>query len=384
MKILHLCLASFYVDNYSYQENMLPKYHKLLGLEVEIIASLVSFDENGKSCLLENSSQYVNEHGIPVTRLEYKKSLESRRLRRYVGTFEAISSAKPDIIFIHGCQFLDILQVVKYVKKNPNVLIYVDNHADFSNSATNWLSKNILHKIIWKKCAKLIEPFTEKFYGVLPARVDFLKNVYSLPKEKVELLVMGADNEKIEEAKNPSIKSKIRNQYNILPTDFLIITGGKIDKAKKQTILLMQAIKKIDNPNVKLIVFGSIIEELKEEVFNLIDGEKIQYIGWLKGEDSYKYFASADLAVFPGRHSVYWEQVVGLGIPAIFKKWDGTSHVDIGGNCSFLFNDSVEEIKKNIDLLLNDKDKYLDMKSIAEKKGMQEFSYLDIAKRSIN
>ena len=28
MKIVHLCLGCFYIDNYSYQENMLPKFHK--------------------------------------------------------------------------------------------------------------------------------------------------------------------------------------------------------------------------------------------------------------------------------------------------------------------------------------------------------------------
>lgn len=29
MKILHICLASFYIDNYSYQENLLPKFHMI-------------------------------------------------------------------------------------------------------------------------------------------------------------------------------------------------------------------------------------------------------------------------------------------------------------------------------------------------------------------
>ena len=36
MKILHLMLACFYIDNYSYQENYLPKYHKKQGNDVEI------------------------------------------------------------------------------------------------------------------------------------------------------------------------------------------------------------------------------------------------------------------------------------------------------------------------------------------------------------
>ena len=44
----------------------------------------------------------------------------------------------------------------------------------------------------------MINPYVNKFYGVLPARVDFLINEYKLPKNKVELLVMGADDDCIE------------------------------------------------------------------------------------------------------------------------------------------------------------------------------------------
>ena len=47
MKIMHLMLSSFYIDNYSYQENLLPKYHKKLGYEVEIVASLFTFAVTG-------------------------------------------------------------------------------------------------------------------------------------------------------------------------------------------------------------------------------------------------------------------------------------------------------------------------------------------------
>lgn len=163
----------------------------------------------------------------------------------------------------------------------------------------------------------------------------------------------------------------------------MIVTGGKIDEAKKQTLLLMEAVNRIENQNVKLLVFGSVINELKEEVQRLADGRKVKYIGWIQAEDSYKYFAAADLAVFPGRHSVFWEQVVGLGIPLIVKHWEGTTHVDLGGNCEFLTEDSVDEIKSKIEFLLENPGKYADMKKVAETTGMDVFSYEKIARRSI-
>ena len=381
MKLLQICLGNFFVDNYSYQENILPKYQKELVDEIKIIASLVSFDENGKSCLLPGASTYVNEYKIPVERLDYKKKFKkiSKRFRLYQqDLYEILEREKPDIIFIHNTQFWDIRKIVRYVKKHPEVTIYADCHADFSNSARNFWSRNILHKIIWKHCAKIIEPYTKKFYGVLPARVDFLKNVYGLPEEKVELLVMGADDEKVVEAKTPENIAQIRQKYNIAEDDFLIITGGKIDLFKTQTLLLMEAVNKINNSKVKLIVFGSVVPELKEKVAALCS-DKVQYIGWVQAIDSYKYFAASDLAAFPGRHSVFWEQVAGQGIPMIVKHWEGTTHVDLGGNVLFLHRDSAEEIAEKIEEAIEN----IDTMKMAAQENAHIFMYSDIAKRSI-
>jgi len=264
---------------------------------------------------------------------------------------------------------------------HPGVRVYVDNHGDFSNSATNWFSRNILHKIIWRHCAHKIEPYAKKFYGVLPVRVDFLRNVYKLPHDKCELLVMGADDSEVEAADKPEIRKEIRSQYGLKDDDFVIMTGGKIDAFKTQTLLLMEAVQKIDREDVKLIVFGSVTQELKEKVNALADGKKVQYIGWVQAKDSYKYFAAADLMVFPGRHSVFWEQVVAQGRPMLCKEWPGTTHVNVNGNVRFLTQDSTEEIRTEIEKLL-DPQEYQKMYDLAQK-ARSEFLYSDIARRSI-
>lgn len=385
MKIVHICLGCFYIDNYSYQENMLPKFHKQMGLDVEIIASTLSFDKNGNACNIE-PRVYLNEYGIKVTRLAYKRYIPSRIakfLRIYEGFSAALENAKPNIIFVHGCQFCDIRIIVEYAKTH-NITIYVDNHADFSNSATNWLSKNILHKGLWRYCAHLIEPYTKMFYGVLPVRVDFLKNIYKLPKDKCQLLVMGADDELVEKAKENGARETVRFRYGINSGDFLIITGGKIDRWKTQTLLLMEAVHKIHRSDVKLLVFGSVTEDLKSKIEKLADGHVVQFIGWVKSCDSYELFEAADLVVFPGRHSVMWEQVVGQGIPIVVKDWPGTHHVDLGGNVCYLENDSVSGIQDTLNRIISQPDVYNDMKKAAQEKGLKEFSYKEISKRSID
>lgn len=381
MKILHVCLGCFYIDNYTYQENLLPKYHKKLGYDVKIVASTLSFDKNGNACNIE-AKKYINENGIEVTRLNYKKIFSNKLgkfFRIYSGFDIYLNNCKPDIIFVHGCQFNDIRIIRDYAKKN-NVIIYVDNHADFSNSARNIISKIFLHKLMWKKCAHIIEPYTTMFYGVLPARVDFLRNIYKIPNEKTKLLVMGADDELVHENSNKEEMLGLRKKLKIKKDDFVIVTGGKIDMAKLQILTLMKTVSKLDN--IKLIIFGSVINELKE-TFNKLLSNNIIYVGWLNSKETYKYIALANIVVFPGRHSVLWEQTVAQGKPMVVKYWQGTTHIDFGGNVKYLYNDSEEEMHNVLKQIIKTNE-YECMNKVAKSDNKNNFLYSEIAKKSID
>ena len=380
MKIMHLMLANFYIDNYSYQENYLPKYHKLQGHDVEIVASLFTFDENGKGKWLPKADKYINEHGIPVTRIAFADKPMAYRLRWYVGLQDELDRIAPDLIFIHGVQFMDISVVAKYCKKHSQVKVFADSHSDFANSATNWLSRNILHKIIWRSCAQKINPYVTKFYGVLPARVDFLADVYGLPRKKIELLVIGADDESVQKAIDPAARSNIRQQYGLAQDDIVIMTGGKIDNNKPQTLMLMEAVNKLEGENIKLLVFGSVIPEL-QATFDAQLSERVKYVGWKKSDEIYSEYAAADVIAFPGLHSVLWEQAVAMGKPCIFHKLEGFMHIDLGGNCTFFTDETVEGYCRVIRETIENMES---LKQVAQKKGLETFSYSKIAQRSIS
>lgn len=380
MKICHLCLNGPYNEGWNYQENLLPKYHAKQGNDVYQIVTPYMW--KGTELVLSEEKKYTNNNNVNIIRCKVKRGkIGGTRFNRYPELKQMLKEIRPEILFIHDVQFLDIVVVAEYLKEHSDCIAYADNHSDFSNSARNWISKNILHKIIWKNMAKIVAPYIKKFYGVLPARVDFLTNIYQLPKDKCELLVMGADDELVKTAKHSESREKIRKKYGISTDDFLVMTGGKIDAFKTQTILLMQAVRKSKNSKLKLIVFGSVAPELQEQVHGLADGEKVQYIGWIDSKDSYFLFAAADLVVFPGRHSVFWEQVAGQGIPMLVKYWEGTTHVDCGGNVEFLYEDSEEEILEKVEKIAIP-ERYFLMKKIAEKSSTN-FMYSTIAKKSI-
>lgn len=384
MRVLHVCLAVFYIDKYGYQENILPKMHQLQGHDVKILASTETFIDNMNLGYIK-ANNYFTETNIPISRIPYIEFLPHfivKKLRIYKNVYKSLDSFKPDIIFLHDVQFLSIITIIKYLKKNKDVIIYADGHTDFNVSARNWLSKNILHKVIYRFCAKLIEPYLKYFYGVLPIRNDFIRDVYKISPKKIKLLVMGGDTSDIDFTKKDDIKNKIRISLKISKNDFLIITGGKIDKYKNIP-LLIRSIVLINNPNIKLIVFGSMEDNLHNELNDLINHECIRYVGWKSQRDISDLFLSSDLAFFPGRHSVLWEHSIALGIPGVFKKWDGINHVDLGGNCIFLDEISPNKIIEIITKIYLDKKLYNKMLDISIKEGIPYFSYYEIAKRAI-
>ena len=384
MKILHICLTGQFNENLSYQDNLITKYHSLAGNQVTIIAPPLQLKADGSGEEFVEPGEKMINHNIKLIRLPYKHHLKfSLKFRTYVGLEKALYEVAPDFIFIHGVQFLDIKIVAKYLKKHPQVRLVADNHADYYNSASNWLSLNILHKIIWKNCAKSIEPFAEKFYGVKPIRCSFLKEVYNLPESKIELLPLGADDYRIKELNVSGLKERIRSLYGINEDDFLVTTGGKLD-AIKQTDLLLEAIAHLKDKyqNLKLLYFGSVSSDLQDIFDKHTDGKTIINAGWKNTDEITEIFLASDLIVFPGRHSVLWEQAIATQVPCVFKKYKGVEHVNVNNNCIFLSQDSSKEVQNVIEELLNNKEKYDTLKDNS-KIAADYFSYSNISRRAI-
>lgn len=385
MKIVHICLAGGYTEGLNYQENIIIKYQARDGHDVSLITTDHCYTE-GIWGLCRTEIDYINPDGVHIIRLPFALPAPyniNRQVGIFKGFYQVLEKLKPETILVHNIQFQDIRKVAAYKRKHPEVTVYVDNHSDFSNSARNWFSRNTLYRFWWKPCAKAMEPYADKFWGVMPSRVDFLHNIYGISRNKIDILVMGADDESVSHAADPELQRMIREKYGISQEEFLIVTGGKIDAFKTQTLLLTKAVQEIDREDVKLLIFGSIDEELKDGILSMCDGKKIQHVGWAKGNQSYEYFACADLVAFPGRHSVYWEQVAAQGIPMICKYWDGTTHIDIGGNVEFLMEDSVEEIKNKLLQVLDEPGKYDEMKKVAQSDLRHQFSYKIIARKSV-
>lgn len=384
MKIVHLCLACFYIEGMEYQENVLPRKHRQLGHEVEVITSQFCFDSKG-TVFDREVGEYVNQDDVKVRIIPYatrKYGKYAKNYRIFSGLYEILHEMQPEIIFCHGGQFNGVNQIVKYLKKNSHVKFFLDSHIDYGNAPVNTLKRKLLQRYYIGAKYRKLEPYCEKIWCTLPSRVQYVKEIYRVKSEKVQLLVMGGDVDDLNSQQRERIRNQIREKYEISGSAFLIVTGGKID-SRKNIHLLMEAVSKISHKEIKLLVFGEPNQEVRSLIKPFEKSDNIVMLGWLNPDDCYDLFFAADLAVFPGTHSVLWEQVCACGLPALFRGTDGQNHVDMGGNCQFLYNDSANEIYTKLLEIVDNSEFYESMRRVALEKGYRTFSYMEIAKKAI-
>ena len=109
MKIVNICLAGSFNYGWGYQDNLISKYQHKNGNDVTLITTRFINDKKGDG-YLEVPAEIKFDNGVKVIRLEHGLGRRATKLfRHYRGLYKTLKIEKPDFIFIHGLQFLDIL-----------------------------------------------------------------------------------------------------------------------------------------------------------------------------------------------------------------------------------------------------------------------------------
>jgi len=380
MKIVHICISAPWGEKYAYQENLLPHYHRLMGHDVTIIAPVFTTIGNYSDKKDPVGESFLND-GSKLIRLapQVINSVLLAHVPLVKGLQSAITAEKPDLLFVHDVACFNYRCLTAVKKLFPNLKIVFDNHGDFINSLHSPITK-FLHKIIYRITIipRLIK-ISDIFYGVTPSRCVFLNKVYGIPNDKISLLVMGADDEKMNIEQREEQRCSVRKRYNISPDDFLVVSGGKIDKLKNIHVLA-HAVNSLNLSNVKLLVFGKINEEMRP-FFDAEKSSNIIEIGWVNSDKVYELFFAADLVIFPGLHSVLWEQAVASKVPCAFSKLEGFEHVQVNNNCILMEGKDSNYYANLIKKLTHNKEAYSQLKANAASSQLDKFYYSNIAQQ---
>ena len=308
MKIVHCCLSNYYIDDYNYQENLLPIFNQKNGNQVLIVASTETFLENKKLGYVK-AGKFKTKEGIDLVRLDYSKLLPRiimKKIRLYKGLKRILTEFDPDVILFHGLPAFELINVANYKKNNSRVKFYLDSHEDYHNSGRNLLSKYILHRLLYRSVIKLTKRYFDCVYYISLETKKFIEENYRYFGKSLFLPLGG---EVLSDSEYNSKRDRFRNKYNIGKDEIVFFHSGKLDKSKKTIELLSSYIQ--SKTSSRLFIAGSVSEDIKLEFNNLVSISKsIVFLGWLNSAEISDAFCGSDIYLQPGTQSVSMQQAL--------------------------------------------------------------------------
>lgn len=378
MKFVHICISIPYVDNWGYQENLLPDYLQKLGEENHVITSVESLPAYIKEDLRREISAKGDRYDIGDIKVHKIrcKGVTSSTFIPY-GLKKKLEEIKPDVIFHHNVSITTLPIVTKYAKKHKCKL-FVDNHADEINMSKSKLWVYLNYKLLSRIACRIRRNCVTRFYGVTHSRCEFINKYFGVPKKYIELLPIGADTDL---ADTLDKKDALRQKYGFTETDRIIVSGGKMG-IHKGTVDLINAIGEMRNERfgLKLILFGKFEDE---ETQRLAESKDYVYLyGWCDRIKTLELLKLADVACWPIHHTTLIEDAIAVETPLVIRKTGTTKHL-IKENGLWLESGEKEELKTNFNLILGNIGKERDTYTRSCKEMADILSYKNIAARVI-
>jgi len=302
MKIIHLCLSCFYIDNYRYQENELVREHVAAGHDVLVVASTETYVDN-MSLGYVAAGEYMGSDGAKVIRLPYVGPFPffiKKKLRMHAGVGEILQRFAPDVIVFHGLCGWELRSVAKYKRDNPQVRLYVDSHEDANNSATGTLSK-VLHRYYYRPIIRSALPWMDKVLCISLETIDFCKQQYGITQEQMEFFPLGgyiAD-----DATYQANRAQGRAALGIEEGQTVFLQSGKFD-SKKKLVESLTAFSATRSEGFRFLIVGRVHESIEAEVTRLSAADpRVRYLGWKTADELYSLLCAADVYVQPGSQS---------------------------------------------------------------------------------
>ncbi len=376
---------------HTYQENYLPAAMAKLGHEVTIIAGVDNpefFTETPHT-----PGDTIEDQGVIV---RYVKIRYLRFHTPIEGIFDLLAREKPDLVFVHGFVLARSFGLAGYAKRFPECVFCADTHetyllaynACFSGSVRDRIRRTIYFRIVYRLWSRWMQRRYRKIFYVAPPRKTFAVRELKIAQDRLSPLWLGADFETLPYDRKDELRRDLRARLGLPQNAHIMILAGKLDE-KKRPVELAEAFLRLNDPGWWLLYVGSVEEPVRARIDRAAGGTgRVLYTGFLSGEAVLEHIAASDLAVYPGAHSVLWEQTVCLGIPGVFYEQEpgDAAHLSdpAGPNAEFLKTGDADELSALLSHLIKNEPLLLEMGVRARQYGEKNLSYAALAKRVMN
>lgn len=269
----------------------------------------------------KNSKKYSNVKFIWIKVPKYIKVLDELFYKISKNTTKSISYKSIFSLLYY------IRNVTKFLKKNQFDKLILENNIPIA-----WIIKLShysgqyyyhLHNVprINAKCKKVFD----KCAGYLcvskyvATQIESKNNAIGpIDLKKIKITYNAIDTDLFKpysESHKKKIRQKIKDKYSISSNDKIILFTGRLSKEKGLDVLL-DALKKINVKDYKLLIVGSIMHGANEknEYVNLVKHKAqeisphVLFTGYVAHNKLANYYNAADIAVLPS----IWEEPAGL------------------------------------------------------------------------
>ncbi len=268
-----------------------------------------------------------------------------------------------DVIHFHWTKDMPTVVLAKVLSKKKPHLVQTRNMTmtRFKNDFYHkWLYKNIdMMHAVTNQVKEQIERF-------VPQSV----------RPKIKMVYMGVKEPKVDEKRVEELKHK----YGITDEEFVVGIVGRIEEGKGQW-LLIEALEKLQNPNIKALVVGHTMDEgylseLKEKVKGYGIERQVIFTGFTKEVN--EHFRLCDASALATKQETFGlvviEAMVNEVVVVATNKGGPLEIIDDGVD-GLLFERDAEDLSKRLQWLYENQTKAKEMAKRAKHKVLEKFEY---------
>lgn len=370
MKLLIVTTGNNFTPSMLYKENYIIKAAIDHCDEVVVFANQFTYINGITNIAPPN--EFVEHYTLKRFKFhQYPSNILTTKIRRIDGLEDEIIRVNPDLIFFNCAQVYNIKNLSRIKHALPHVKIVLDFSTKYLNSAHNWLSKNILHKFLYRRWLQKALPYVDRIFYISQESNEFAQEMYKLPGDIMEHNNLPGETIPIKTKLN--YKQEIFSKLKISNNNLLFLYSGKIYPDKKVD-QLVRAFIRTTNVNLRLLIIGVYNDEKSKAIIEplIASDKRIIFMNFVSGSELTKYVCASDLYIQPGSISQTCQTAVCCGTPLCFNNIP--THREIyNGNGFFVENE--EDIYSVFTAVSNNPDILKEMSCKAYEMANGELDY---------
>jgi glycosyltransferase involved in cell wall biosynthesis len=358
MKIL---LFNIYFDpSYEYMENALARILKRKGHDVSILAYTTNMNRFD-STRANNVERIQKNYTFNLVKfIHLGKWFKNIYLKLPINLSKLIKSEQPDLIIFQSLEYYIPARVALKTAKKYGIPFYVivNQHFVYDKYDKKSRFKKFIEHLVESRFYKRILRFSDKVLAMNEYCYEQALKYEPSVKEKLYQITLGIDKDDFQKSFDQERYNEIRKQVRGDDKDSIYcISTGKISPQKK-THLIIEAIAKLNRPDLKILLVGPVQEGYYSELMRVINKhdlkEQVIFIDKVDSDDLKYYFLSSEIAVWADLFTISTIEASACGVPVIVPNYKGYYHRIKNDNGFAIEPGNVDDLKEKLSYLVSD------------------------------